>query len=79
MDVKITRFRLRSGASAFWLGYMAGADFIHVEITVREGGAPMKTYKTDTSTVLGGIAFVSPTKRKNRMVNTLTTLIVAGL
>ena len=37
MDVKIMRFRLRSGASAFWLGYMAGADFLTVEVTVSEG------------------------------------------
>lgn len=79
MDVKITSFRLRSGASAFWLGYMAGSDFIFVEVTVREGESPIKTYKTNTSTVLGGIAYTSPTKRKNRLVNTLTTRIVEGL
>lgn len=79
LDIKITRFRLRGGAMAFWLGAMAGSDFITVEATVNDGGAPVKTYQTSTSTILGGIAFVSPTKRKNRLANTLSTRIVDGL
>lgn len=77
--VTVVNFRLRSGASAFWLGVMAGADRLGVEVTVLRGEEVVKTYETDTSTALGGAFYTSPTKRSERMIDTLAERIVSGL
>jgi hypothetical protein len=79
VDVTVTDFRLRSGAAAFWLGAMAGADFIRADVTARRGGATIKTFSTDTSTALGGAASTSPTRRTARLVNSLAARIAKGL
>ena len=79
LHIEIDHFRLRSGGSAFWLGAMGGADSIKVTVEVLRGDSPIKSYATDTSTVLGGIAYASPTRRSNRLVKTISERIVAGL
>jgi len=79
VDVTITDFRLRSGASTFWLGFMAGADYIKADVTALRGGATIKTFSTDTSTALGGAANTSPTRRTTRLINSLAKRIAKGL
>lgn len=79
LHVEIDRFRLRSGGNAFWLGAMGGADVIETAVSLRRGEAVARSYTTDTSTVLGGIVYASPTRRSNRLVDTISERIVAGL
>ncbi len=79
LHITLTDFRLRSGASALWLGVMAGADRLAVDVSVSQQGKIVKTFQTDTSTVLGGLALPAPSQRINRMAKTLSTRIVSGL
>ena len=79
VHVSIGNFRLRSGGNAFWLGAMGGADMLEVSVEVVDGGTPLKHFETDTSTVLGGIAYASPTRRSARLVQSISERIVAGL
>jgi len=79
MEVDVTRFRLRSSSNAFWLGMMAGADSIAVKVDGKHANVVVKSFQTDTSTVLGGIAFGSSVKRFDRLLATLAERIVAGL
>jgi hypothetical protein len=79
LSVTATDFRLRSGGSAFWLSYMAGADFYGVEVEVKKNGRIVKTFRSNTSTTLGGIAYASPTKRTRRLSLTLSKRIANGL
>jgi hypothetical protein len=72
-------FRLRSGSSAFWAGVMAGADRISVRVFVERDGRELRSYTTNTSTALGGIAYASSTKRLDRLIKTLAERVVAGL
>jgi len=79
LNINITAFRLRSGSSAFWLGAMAGADVIAVDVDVEANGENIKSFKTDTSTILGGMAFPAPSQRVNRMSKELAKRIVENL
>lgn len=79
LHLNVTAFRLRSGASAFWLGVMAGADIIAVDVDVKKGSKIVKSFKTDISTVLGGMALPAPTQRVNRMSKGLAIRVAKGL
>jgi hypothetical protein len=79
LQITITNFRLRSGASAFWLGAMAGPDRLAVDVRVEKNGASLTQYQTDTSSVLGGIAFAGMGHRFDRLVKTIAQRIVEGL
>ncbi len=79
VHVRATGFRLRTGSGAFWAGAMAGADFYRVDVRIERDGAELKRFKTDTSTVLGGIAYASPTRRSQRMIETLAQRILGGI
>lgn len=79
LNVVVTDFRLRSGALAFWVGAMAGADYYNVRVEALKDGEVVKTFETNTSTILGGIAYASPTQRSERMINTLAERIHTGL
>jgi len=79
LEIVITDFRLRSWASAFWLGAMAGADRLGVEVRVQKDGETLKQYRTDTSSVLGGIAYAGTGHRFDRLVKTIAKRIVDGL
>ena len=77
VQVKITRFRLRSGSNAFWLGAMAGADIIACSVEVFQGGNSTHSFKTDTSTIMGGLIMPGPVTRFNRLVAELARRIAA--
>jgi len=79
VQITVTNFRLRSGASAFWLGVMAGADKIAVDVKVTQNGKLLKSYQTDVSTALGGMALPAPSQRINRMATELSRRIVAQI
>ena len=77
--IEFDGMRLRSGFSAVMWGAMAGADRLNVTVRVMNGSSQIKSFKTSTSTALGGAIYGSPTKRMNRMVATLSKRIVASL
>jgi hypothetical protein len=78
LNITVDHFRLRSGSSGFWLGPMAGADMLRVTVEVVRDEAVVKTFGTDTSTVIGGVIRPGAVERFDRMVNTLAQRIVDG-
>ncbi len=79
LNIRVTGFRLRSGSSGFWLGFMAGADRIEVTVEVVSGSAATRSFSTNTSTAVAGIIRPGAVERFDRMVNTLAERIVAGI
>ena len=79
LDVTVTNFRIRSGASVFWLGMMAGVDVIDVSVAVVQNGQTIKTVTTGISTGLGGLAYASQDKRMKRMVDGLARRVLYEL
>lgn len=77
--ITVTSFRLRSGAAAFWLGVMDGADILAVDVKVEQGNKTLQTFNTNTSTALGGLIFPAPSERLNRMVKALSKRIIKDL
>ena len=79
VDVVLDGFRLRSNAASLWLGSMAGADSVAASVSVRRGDDVLKSFRTDTSSIMGGIAYTGRTVRLNRLVVELAKRITAGL
>jgi hypothetical protein len=79
LNIRVTGFRLRSGSTGFWLGFMSGADRIEVAVDVVHGSAAAKSFSTNTSTAVAGIIRPGAVERFDRMVNTLAERIVAGI
>jgi len=75
LGILISDLRLRSGASAFWLGGAAGADRIGLHVKVElPTGAPYE-FKTNSSTVKGGMMKPDPRQRINYMAQDLARKI----
>ncbi len=57
LEVEVTGFRLRSGATVFWAGIMAGVDILDVDVRVRDGSQVVRTYTTGvgSSGIKGGL------------------------
>lgn len=57
LEVEVTGFRLRSGATVFWAGIMAGVDTLDVNVAVREGQQVTRSYTTGvgSSGIAGGL------------------------
>jgi hypothetical protein len=79
VKVRITKFRLRSASSAFWLGAMAGADTVACTVEVTRDGETRPPFSTDTSSVMGGVIMPGTTTCFNRLANELANRIVAGV
>jgi hypothetical protein len=79
LNIRVTGFRLRSGSTGFWLGFLAGADRIEVTVEVVRGSAVARSFTTDTSTAVAGIIRPGAVERFDRMVNALAERIVAGI
>ena len=77
--IRVTDFRLRSGASAFWLGAMAGSDFTSVDVEVTEQGKQTRHFSTDASTAMGGMIAPSPSQRVNKVCTEVSNRIVKQL
>jgi len=54
LELVVTQYRLRSGASVFMWGMMAGGDSIAVDVVVREGERTLRTYSTGAGSVAAG-------------------------
>jgi len=79
VEVDVIGLRLRSSGTAFWWGFMAGGDWITVDVNVKQDGHSIKNFQTGTGTVLGGIAFGSLGTRIGRMMKTLAIRIAEGV
>ena len=54
MDVVITNTRVRSGVSAIILGFLAGADSITGQVSVKDGDKVVDKFEVDISYAFGG-------------------------
>lgn len=80
VEVEVIGMRLRSNGTAIWWGFMAGGDWITVNVNVMEvGGRSIKEFQTGTATALGGFIFGARSTRVGRMMKTLAKRIAEGI
>jgi hypothetical protein len=77
--VEVIGMRLRSNGTAIFWGFMAGGDWITVDVDVKKGGRSIKNFQTGTGTVLGGFIFGGRSVRVGRMMKTLSERIASGI
>ena len=75
LEVQVTRYRLRSGATMFWFGLMAGAD---VKATVRTGDQVLKEYTTGAGTT-GAFAGLDQVSRFEKLATAVSKRVVQQL
>ncbi len=49
VEFEATDFKMRSGGAVFWVGVMAGSDYLNGRVTVRSGGRVLRTFKVRAS------------------------------
>lgn len=79
VKVTVTNFRLRSWASAFWLGIMGGVDSMDVSADVVEDGRVVKTLQTGVAASRGGWINASPEKRFRQMAELVSFRVMLEL
>ena len=79
VKVDIIGMRLRSNGTAIWWGFMAGSDWVTVDVEVLQGGRAVKTFQTGTSTSLGGFTMGGRSSRVARMMKTLAKRIAQAI
>ena len=77
--VEVIGMRLRSNGTAIFWGFMAGGDWITVDVDVKKDGRSIKNFQTGTGTVLGGFIFGGRSVRVGRMMKTLSERIASGI
>ncbi len=77
--VEVIGMRLRSNGTAIFWGFMAGGDWITVDVDVKKDGRSIKNFQTGTGTVLGGFIFGGRSVRVGRMMKTLSERIANGI
>ena len=78
LDIQVTRYRVRSGATVFWFGLMAGADVLDVKATVREGDRILKEYATGAGTT-GAFAGLDQVSRFEKLATAVAQRVVKQL
>jgi len=78
LGVQVTKFRLRSGATVFWAGLMAGADILDVRATVREGETVLEDYTTGAGTT-GAFAGLDQVSRFEKLATAVAERVVKKL
>ena len=68
LEIKVSEFRLRSGATVFWAGIMSGVDTLQVHAVVREGSRTVREFDTGDSTS-GAFAGLSSSSRFQTMTD----------
>jgi hypothetical protein len=54
LQVDITKFRLRSGATVFWFGVMAGGDYMDVRAAAHDGDRTLRQVETGAGSIGAG-------------------------
>ena len=78
LEIQLTRYRLRSGATTFWFGLMAGADILDVKATVREGDRILGEYTTGAGTT-GAFAGLDQVSRFEKLATAVAQRVVKQL
>jgi len=79
LEVTIVDFRIRSGAAAFWVGAMAGADRMALGVKVQPASGEPSEFRVDTTTIQGGVIKPDPRQRINHMAKDLARKIASQL
>jgi Domain of unknown function (DUF4410) len=75
MEVVVTNIRVRSGAAAILLGFLAGADYITGQVYVKDGDKVIDNFEVDISYAFGGAMGETDT-RMNWMYESFATKIL---
>lgn len=75
MEVVVTNIRVRSGAAAILLGFLAGADYITGQVYVKDGDKVIDNFEVDISYAFGG-AMGDTDVRMNWMYESFATKIL---
>lgn len=78
LDVQVTKYRMRSGATVFWFGLMAGGDLLDVTATVSEGGQAVRTVSTGAGTS-GAFAGLDQVSRFEKVSGAVAERVVKQL
>jgi hypothetical protein len=75
LEVEITKFRMRSGATVFWFGAMAGADLLDVRAVARDGDRTVRQIETGAGSI-GAWAGLSQDSRFERLTRAVADRVV---
>ena len=78
LEIEVIEFRLRSGATVFLAGIMAGVDTLQFRATVRENGRIVRQFVTGDSTS-GGFAGLSSSSRYQTMADAASERLATEL
>ncbi len=78
LEVKITKFRLRSGATVFWFGAMAGGDFLDVRATAHDADRSLRQVDTGAGSI-GAWAGLSQDSRFERLTRAVADRVTKQL
>lgn len=78
IEVVITNIRVRSGAAAILLGFLAGADYITGQIYIKDGEKVIDNFEVDISYAFGG-AMGDTDTRMSWMYESFSTKILEEL
>jgi hypothetical protein len=76
LQVTIVAFRFRTGATSIWVGSMAGADRITVDVDVMQNDRSLGSFSTGTSSIKGGLLMPSSGARLRNLTYSLSERIV---
>lgn len=78
LTVEITRFRMRSGATVFWFGAMAGGDILDVRAVAQDGDRTLRQVETGAGSI-GAFAGLSQESRFERLIRAVAERIVKDM
>lgn len=78
LAVEVSKFRLRTGATVFWAGAMAGGDVLDVRAVARDGDRDLRRVETGAGSI-GGLAGLTQTSRFARLVEAVADRVVKDL
>jgi len=78
LQVDITKFRMRSGATVFWLGVMAGGDFLDVRAAAHDGDRTLRQVETGAGS-MGGFAGLTQDSRFEHLARAVADRVTKDL
>jgi hypothetical protein len=78
LDVQVTKYRMRSGATVFMAGVMAGGDLLDVDATVREDQRTIRSITTGAGS-MGAFVGLDQVSRFEHLTAAVAERVVAQL
>ena len=78
LEVEIIRFRMRSGATVFWFGAMAGADLLDVRAVAHDGDRTLRTVETGAGSI-GAFVGLSQESRFEKLIRAVAERVVKDI